>query len=304
MRLRSALLLAVAMVVPTACGPASTPTSTLDDDAITIGSFDFPESELLAELYSVALEGAGFSVHRQFGIGPRELVQPSLQRGLIELLPEYSGSALNFVAGEEAATADTNVTHDALVQAMAPRGVVVLEASSAQNQNGFGVTQEAADRLGLHRISDLASYAERMRFGGPAECPERPLCLAGLRETYGLEFDGFVTLDASGPLTHAALAAGDVDVALLFTTDPALLDAGLKLLTDDRGLQPAENVTPIVHATALRRFGPELAETVDAVSMRLTTEELRRMNGEVQEGRPVREVVADWLGRHLSEAAA
>ena len=305
MRFRSALLLAVATVVAVACDAelTPTPTSILDDDAITIGSFDFPESELLAELYAVALERAGLTVHRQFGIGPRELVQPSLQRGLIELLPEYSGSALNFVTGEEAATADTNATHDALIEAMAPRGVVVLDASSAQDQNGFGVTRRTAERLNLRNVSDLAPYADRLMFGGPAECPERPLCLMGLRDVYGLEFEGFLALDASGPLTKAALTSGEVVVALMFTTSPALLDEGLVLLTDDLGLQPAENVTPVVHAAALERLGPELADAVNAVSRRLTTEELRLMNGEVQDGRPVREVVADWLRRHLPGAA-
>jgi osmoprotectant transport system substrate-binding protein len=142
-----------------------------------------------------------------------------------------------------------------------------------------------------------------MRIGGPAECPQRPLCLLGLQERYGLEFEDFVVLDASGPLTHAALMSGEVEVGLLFTTNPALLDPGLVLLADDRGLQPAENVTPVVHASALQRFGPGLADAVNAVSRRLTTEELRRMNGEIQDGRPVGEVVEEWLRRHLPAAS-
>jgi osmoprotectant transport system substrate-binding protein len=299
-----ARLLAVALLLA-ACdvGGASRPVTVLNDGTITIGSFDFDESELLAELYAVALERAGFHVDREFGIGPRELVEPALQRGLIELLPEYSGSALDFVTGQEAATSDTNATHDALVEAMERRGLAVLDASSAQDQNAFGVTRETAERLEVRRVSDLAPFADRMRFGGPAECPERPLCLLGLRELYGLEFEGFVPLDASGPLTSAALTGGEVDVALLFTTSPALLDTGLVLLSDDLGLQPAENVTPVLHGAALERFGHELADVVNAVSRRLTTEELRRMNGEVQDGRPVREVVADWLDRYLPEGA-
>jgi osmoprotectant transport system substrate-binding protein len=299
-----ALVLAAVTVLSVACGSSPSPTSVVDDDAITIGSFDFPESELLAELYAEALERSGYRVDRRFGVGPRELAEPSLQRGLIELLPEYGGSALNFVTGGDVATADVNATHDALAEAMAERGIVVLEASSAQDQNGFGVTRQTADRLGLRGVSDLAPYADRMRFGGPAECPVRPLCLQGLNERYGLAFETFVTLDASGPLTEVALIGGEVDVALLFTTAPALLDPRLVLLSDDLGLQPAENVTPVMHATTLRRFGPELADAVNAVSRRLTTEELRRMNGEVRDGRPVGEVVAEWLRSHLPNAAA
>ena len=299
-----ALLLAVALVLP-ACdgGGASTPAPVLKDDTITVGSFDFDESELLAELYAVALERVGFRVDRRFGIGPRELAAPALQRGLIELLPEYSGSALDFVTGQDAATADVNATHEALVEAMEARGLAVLDASSAQDQNGFAVARGTAERLELRRVSDLAPFADRMRFGGPAECPERPLCLGGLRELYGLEFEGFVPLDASGPLTQAALSNGDVHVALVFTTSPALLDAGLVLLADDRGLEPAENVTPIVQAATLERFGPELADALNAVSRRLTTEELRRMNGEVRDGSPIHDVVTDWLDRYLPEVA-
>jgi osmoprotectant transport system substrate-binding protein len=303
MRFWSGVLVAVSIVFPVACGSSSTSTSSPDDETITIGSFDFSESELLAELYAEALERAGFSVHRDLRIGPREVAEPALQRGLIELLPEYGGSALNFVTGEDVATADPNATHDALVEAMEERGVVVLAASSAQDQNGFGVTRETAERLDLQRLSDLAPFADGMRFGGPPECPERPLCLVGLRELYGLEFEEFVVLDASGPLTKVGLTSGQVEVALLFTTSPALLDARLVLLSDDLGLQPAENVTPVVGAATLERFGPELAEAVDAVSLRLTTEELRLMNGEVENGRPIREVVEEWLNRHLPEAA-
>ena len=306
MRTWTALLLALTTTLPVACGAADAPgrQQALRDDVITIGSFDFPESELLAELYAVALERAGFSVHRDLGIGPRELAGPALERGLIELLPEYSGSALNFVTGEEVATADPNATHEALAEAMASRGLVVLAASSAQDQNGFGVTRETAERLGLERLSDLAPFADSLRFGGPAECPERPLCLAGLRDVYGLEFEGVVTLDASGPLTEGALLSGDVDVALVFTTHPMLLGERLMLLTDDLGLQPAENVTPVVHGEVLERFGAELAAVVDSVSMRLTTEELRRMNGEVEAGRPVLDVVTEWLRRYLPEAGS
>lgn len=299
MRFWSRLLIALSVLLAVACDSTSTPTSPSEDDTITIGSFDFAESELLAELYALALERAGFDVHLDLAVGPREVAEPALQRGLIELLPEYAGSALNYVTGEEAATADPSATHAALVDAMEPQGIVVLAASSAQDKNGFAVTDEIAQRLELQQLSDLAPFADGMRFGGPPECPERPLCLAGLRELYGLEFAGFVTLDASGPLTKAGLTSGEVEVALVFTTSPALLDARLVLLSDDLGLQPAENVTPVVRAATVERFGPELAEAVDAVSLRLTTEELRNMNGELERGRPAREVAAEWLDRHL-----
>ena len=144
MRFLMALVLAAVTTLSVACGSTTTPTSALDDDAITIGSFDFPESELLAELYATALEREGFSVDRRFGVGPRELALPALQRGLVELLPEYGGSALNFATGEDAATADANVTHAALVEAMASRGrrpivsACVGSATSRRTRIGCG----------------------------------------------------------------------------------------------------------------------------------------------------------------------
>ena len=182
-----ALTLALILSGP-ACGPGVPPaTSTLNDDAITVASFEFPESMVLGEIYAQALEAAGFNVKRQLGIGPRELVEPSLERGLVELVPEYAGSALEFLAsGEGLATSDEELTHARLVKAFAGRGVDVLTPAPAQNRNGFAVTRATAERHGLEAISDLAAIDEDLAFGGPPECPERPFCAIGLVETYGL----------------------------------------------------------------------------------------------------------------------
>lgn len=281
-----------------ACGPdVPSPTSTLDDDAITVASFEFPESMVLGEIYAQALEAEGFNVKRQLGIGPRELVEPSLERGLVELVPEYAGSALDFLAGgEDVATSDEELTHARLVDAFAERGVDVLTPAPAQNQNGFAVTRATAERHGLEAISDLAAIDEDFAFGGPPECPERTLCLEGLESTYGLEFDRFVTLDAGGPLTVSALQAGTVDVALLFTTDAAIQENDFVLLEDDRGLQPAENVTPVVRDEVIERHGDRFVGVVDAVSRLITTAELRALNASVAlEGASPERVAAAWL---------
>ncbi len=136
--------------------------------------------------------------------------------------------------------------------------------------NAFVVTKETAQRYALHDVSDLGTVAPRLILGGPPECPTRPFCLMGLEQTYGLAFDEFVPLDAGGPLTHAALDKGVIDVAVLFSTDPAIDD--LVELADDRGLQPAENVTPLVRRSVVARWGAPLVEVVDSVSRRLTTE--------------------------------
>jgi osmoprotectant transport system substrate-binding protein len=285
----------------TACGPGIPPTtSALNDDAVTVASFEFPESVVLGEIYAQALEAAGFDVERQLGIGPRELVEPSLERGLVELVPEYAGSALEFLAGGEGpSTSDEELTHARLVDAFAERGVDVLTPAPAQNRNGFAVTRATAQRPGLEAISDLAAIDEDLAFGGPPECPARPLCLEGLESAYGLQFDRFVTLDAGGPLTVSALRAGTVDVALLFTTDAAIDENDFVLLEDDRRLQPAENVTPVVRDEVIESHGDRLVDVVDAVSRLITTAELRSLNASAAvEGASPERVAAAWLAEH------
>jgi osmoprotectant transport system substrate-binding protein len=270
--------------------------SALQDDAITVGSFDFAESRLLAEIYSQALEGGHYPVHRAFGLGPREFVAPALSRGLLELVPEYAGTALQFLSlGADTALVDTASTHDALTRTIDGRHLTALMPSPAQNANTFVVTGEVASRLGLHDLSDVARVAPELRLGGPPECPTRPTCEAGLREVYGLEFKAFVPLDAGGPITRQALREGDVDVALLFTTDPAITSEGLVPLVDDRGLQPAENVTPLLRTEVVERWGPDLVALLDRVSGHLTTDDLRRLNAQVDGGATTATVAADWL---------
>jgi osmoprotectant transport system substrate-binding protein len=253
------------------------PRTALDDDAVTVGSFDFAENVLLAEIYSQALERAGIRVERAFALGPREFVGPAMRAGLIELVPEYAGTALGFVSlGARPPDADAASTHRQLVDVLADDGITALGAASAQNANTFVVTRATAARHRVRRLSDLAPIADGLTLGGPAECTSRPLCVPGLRDRYGMTFGEFVPLDAGGPVTHQALRNGDVDVAVLFTTDPAL-DEYVEL-EDDRGLQPAENVTPIVRDEVLDRWGPVLAETLDAVSRALDTAALRALN--------------------------
>lgn len=288
-------------VLLVSCGPSAPPrTTAVGDEAITVASFNFPESIILAEIYAQALEGAGFAVDRQPDLGARELVEPALERGLIEFVPEYSGSALTFVTkGEAAATADERTTYRDLVAALEERGIIALAPAPAQNKNGIVASAETAMRLGLTTISDLAPAAPQLVFGGPPECPERPLCLLGLESAYGLKFREFVPLDSGGPFTVQALAQGQVDVGLLFTTDGAIDANGFVLLEDDRLLQPAENVTPVVHKTVVDRFGDEFVRLVDAVSAELTTDDLRELNGSVSiQGERARDVAAGWLADH------
>ena len=177
--------------------------------------------------------------------------------GLVQLVPEYAGSALDFVSlGRLSATSNVEETNRALAASVAGRGLVTARPADAQDANAIVVTAATARRYGLRSIADLARVAPGLVFGGPPECRGRADCLAGLERVYGLHFRAFVSLDAGGPLTRQALEAADVNVALLFTTDPAISTQHLTALADTRGLQPAENITPLLRRDVVARYGP------------------------------------------------
>ena len=277
-------------------GSSAPPVSVLDDDRITVGSFDFTESVVLAEVYSQGLEAQGYDVQRAFSLGPREFVGPALTAGLLELVPEYAGTAAEFYSlGRAEPSEDVTTTHAELVRAVDGSDVVALAAAPAEDANTFVVTRGTANQHNLEKISDLQAVAPTLAFGGPPECPTRRLCLAGLIDTYGLKFGRIVTLDAGGTLTQQALKEGVVDVALMFTTDPAIANLGLVELTDDRGLQPAESITPLVRSEVAEKWGPDVVSTIDDISARLTTAAVRDLNGAAAPaGTDVAAVASAW----------
>jgi osmoprotectant transport system substrate-binding protein len=213
-------------------------------------------------------------------------------------VPEYLGSALNFLNDRDrVATADPELTHARLEQAFAPRGVSVLAFAPAQDRNGFVVKGEVARNRGLRNLSDLAPMASQLTFGGPPECPQRPLCLGGLQDVYKLRFARFEAM-ASRAVTAAALETGEIDVGMIDTTDPHLIGTDLVQLVDDQHLQPADNVVPVVRREVVDAYGPALVRLVNAVSAPLTTPELTRLNLRVADGQPTAGTAASWLRAH------
>jgi osmoprotectant transport system substrate-binding protein len=267
---------------------------------ISVGSFDFPESVLLAEIYGQALGAAGFPVRVLPDLGPREVVDPALMDGQLQVVPEYAGSALEFFSlGRRSATSNAGAANRALAGSVAGRGLVAGRPAPAQDANAIVVTAATAARYALRSIADLATVAPGLTFGGPPECPGRAYCLPGLRRVYGLRFKSFTPLDAGGPLTLQALTAGYIGVALLFTTDPSIAARRLVVLADDRGLQPAENITPLVGRDAIARYGPRLLTVLNTVSARLDTGTLRALDARVEiAGQNPRLVAGSWLRAH------
>ncbi len=277
---------------------AATPPGRAPGTAVVVASFNFPESELLAALYALALMQAGIPARLQLDLGPRELVQPALTEGQVDVVPEYLGTALtSLVSAADVAMSDPVAVRRELVPVLARWHVQVLQPAAAQDQNGLTVTRATAARLGLRTMSDLGPVASQLVLGGAPECPQRPYCLPGLRQAYGLEFARFVSLATERERVDA-IEQGVVDVTVIGTTSGHLTNGDLVLLTDDRQLQPADNVVPLVHASATARYGARLAGALDAVSARLTTGDLIFLNRRVTvAGRNVLAEARAWLER-------
>ncbi|MEX0795392.1 MAG: ABC transporter substrate-binding protein [Acidimicrobiia bacterium] len=263
-------ILAVALVA-TACGSGDS-----DGEPIAVGSFAFNESVIVAEIYAQALEAEGFEVERKHSLGNREVVKPALESGEVDLVPEYVGTLATFLGATP--TADSESTWNDAKAAFEENGVTLLQYSPAQDKNAYVVTAETAAEYGLSTVSDLQPVAGELVFGGPPECPERDLCLIGLSEVYGLEFAEFIPLDTAGPITIAALDGGEIDVALLLTTQGIIADRGWVSLEDDLGLNPAENLVPAIRTDVVEAYGDDLTNLLNRVSEALTTEDLTEMN--------------------------
>jgi osmoprotectant transport system substrate-binding protein len=184
-----------------------------------------------------------------------------------------------------------------LARALARWPVQVLQPAAAQDQDGLAVTRATAARLRLRSISDLGPFAPQLVLGGAPECPRRPSCLPGLRRVYGLEFARFVPLDTEQERVEA-LGRGVADVVVTGTASGYLTSGDLVLLADDRELQPAGNIVPVVHAGAAARYGARLAGALDAVSARLTTSDLIYLNRQITvAGQNVLAEARGWLER-------
>ena len=266
--------------------------------SIRFASYDFPENQTLVEVYAEAARREGLLVSIQHAVGTREVVAPALQQGVVDVVIDYLGTALAFARPEAADLPRVpEEMHEVLARTLGGRGVAVLEPALAEDQNGFAVTTAFSVEHGVIRLSELRPLAPQLTFGGPPECPERPFCLRGLEETYGLRF-GEVRAMPSRTATVEDLRSGQIDVGLLETTDARLAVAPVVLLIDDLGLQPPENVVPLVRTDAIDRWGEELRTALDEVSAQLTTDDLVDLNAAVElRGLTPEEAAEQWWDR-------
>jgi len=296
-RLGSAAVAACLALLLAACGGGEDAldegTQPNEQSTVTIGSTNFTEQLILAEMYAAVLEKAGVKVETRLNLGNREVVFPALEKGEIDLLPEYNGSVLSFLDKNATQTTSEEV-NTALAPLLDAKGLVALEQSPAEDKDGWAVTRETADKHSLAKIGDLKGKAGQLVVGGPAELKTRPAGLPGLKKVYGIEdFKEFKALDAGGPLTTSALNKGDIDVGRVFTTQGSIAEFGWVLLEEDKPLEPAQNIVPIGRKDAMT---DQVKQALNGISAKITTEALTELNKQVDIDKADPEKVAnDWL---------
>ena len=251
-----------------------------DLKTITVGSADFTESKIIGELYAQALEANGFTVRRQFGIGSRETYIPAVQDHSIDLIPEYTGNLLQYFDKETPATTPDAVLLG-LLKAL-PGDLSILYPSPAEDKDTLAVTEATAQKWNLKSIEDLAKHSSEVKVGAPSEFQTRVTGLVGLKDKYGLDVApaNFVAIsDGGGPATVQALTGGTVTAANIFSTSPSIEQNHLVVLEDPKNTFLAANVVPLV---ASQKMSNELKTVLDAVSAKLTTEELIKLNTDVE----------------------
>jgi osmoprotectant transport system substrate-binding protein len=266
-----------------------------DLKSITVGSADFTESKIIAEIYAQALEANGFTVGRQFGIGSRETYIPAVQDHSIDLIPEYTGNLLQYFDEETPAT-----TPDAVLLGLLkslPGDLSILYPSPAEDKDTLAVTEATAEKWNLKTIADLAAHSPEVKVGAPSEFQTRVTGLVGLKDDYGLEIApaNFIAIsDGGGPATVQALTSGAITAANIFSTSPAIDQNNLVVLEDPKNTFLAANVVPLV---ASQKMSNELKTVLDAVSAKLSTEALIALNTSVEgnQGIDPDEAAEKWI---------
>ncbi|WP_180685520.1 ABC transporter substrate-binding protein [Streptomyces gossypiisoli] len=298
----TAVALAVAAALVAGCGSSSDDTSdnplseggASGGKTVVVGSNNFAESILLADIYGEALKAKGIKVEYKPNIGSRETTYGLLKNGSITVLPEYNGSLLAYLDpdAEQKSTESVN----AAVKAKLDSKLTLLESAPAEDKDSVSVNAETAKKYDLtaeSTLADLKDIAPELVIGGSPEFQTRHQGLVGLEKEYGLKFKSFKALDAGGPLTQAALTKNTVQAADIFTTDPTITKEKFVVLQDPKNLFGFANVTPLVYKSGLPQEG---VDALNAVSAKLDTKTLLDLDTQVQlENKDPLDVAKAWL---------
>ena len=274
----------------TSTGAGSSSTSNASAGSLTVGSADFPESVLLADIYADALSARGVKVTKKLNIGERPVYWTALKGGSIDFFPEYSGSILAYL--DPKATAKTPADVAAALPAALGSNLTALSYAQAQDSDTITVTQATASKYNLKSIADLAPVANKLVFGAPAQFQSRPDGIPALKSVYGVTFKSFTALSASGTVTVQALKNGSIQAGDIFSTDPALAANHFVALQDPKSMFAAQNIIPIV-ATA--KANQTVKDAANAVSGKLDTATLADLVSKVAGGQQPDDVAKAWL---------
>jgi osmoprotectant transport system substrate-binding protein len=278
----------------TAAAPASSaaasglPTS---PGSVKVGSADFPESTLLANIYGDAMAAKGVKVTKQLNIGERGVYIAALRQGSIGMVPEYTGSILAYLDPKATAKSPDEV-FSALQTTAASKGFAVGNFAAAQDSDTITVTKETAAKHKLTSIGDLKPVASKLTLGAPAQFKTRPDGVPALKSVYGVVFGRFTPTAAGGAVTVNALKNGSIDAADIFSTDPAIIKNGFVALKDPKSMFAAQNVVPLFSQKVLTQ---PMKDAVDAVSAKLDTATLADLVSKVAGGQNPETVAKQWL---------
>jgi osmoprotectant transport system substrate-binding protein len=252
--------------------PLASDSGKAPSDTIVVGSANFPENVLLAEIYAGALKARDVKVSKRLNIGSREAYVPGLQDGSIDVIPEYTGNLLQYFK-KGAKEVGAGEVYAALKTALPPT-LTVLDQASAEDKDSVVVTKETAEKYNLTSIGDLKPVAKDLVLGGPAEWKTRATGVPGLKKVYGLEFKSFKSLDAAGPLTIDALKKNQVQAANIFSTDPNIPANNWVALSDRKLLFASQNVVPLMNKA---KASQKVSQVLNQVSVMITTPGLAEM---------------------------
>ncbi|MCE0457065.1 ABC transporter substrate-binding protein [Curtobacterium flaccumfaciens] len=261
-----------------------------DSKTIVVGSQQYYSNEIIAELYAQVLEKDGFDVKRNFNIGQREVYIPQLEKGAIDVMPEYSGNLLQyFDKGSDAKTADQ--IDDGLDKAL-PKGLRVLDEADATDQDSYTVTKKFSEDNDVTSLADLKNVDEKLTVGANSENQTRPYGPKGLKSVYGVDVDFKAIEDGGGALTVKALKDDTVQLADIYTADPSIKANGFVTLKDPESLILPQNVVPVVS----KKVNEKAADAIDSVNEKLTTEALIELNTKSTADKEKASTIAeDWL---------
>jgi osmoprotectant transport system substrate-binding protein len=252
--------------------------------SLKIGSKNFPEQEILGEIYAQALSAAGYKVKSDLNLGSETVAHKAVKSGAISGYPEYASTALTSFFGlePEEVPADATEAWEKANEEFEKEGLVAFEPTPFESANAVGTLKKTAEKYGLEDVSDLEGVSEKLSLYGSPECRERIDCLAGLEKLYGLKFKSFHPVDIS--LRYTVLEKGQADLSILFTTDPQLSAESDKfvILEDDKHVFPAGNIIFVTTPKVVEEAGPDYEKTILQVQEGLTLEVMQELDARVE----------------------